>query len=142
MRRKSGVPLWGSILAGLALLALPGCFTDACGCSPPQSDGFVYGAVAEPGGAAAAGATIRVFADAGTGCLSRTGQVAEGTSLGDGTYSLTVIGPAMPHTACIKVVAAPPAARADLLPSDTVATVLRLSTLLDSVRVDLVLKAR
>ncbi len=146
MRTNAQWLLRASTLVGLTLLVFSACDTTAvCACSDPAFFGVVHGTVLEPGGGGATvpRATIRAIGDVALmGCEARTGLQSEREGRADGTYELFVVGPPRPHTVCLKVVAAPPPERADLLPSDTVAVALPLGALLDSVRVDLTLRAR
>ena len=129
----------------LAVAALVACTTDPvtlCGCIQIESAAVMYGRVTDPYGAPAAGVVVlaeRAAPDCGPAEV-RIGGAWTGE---DGSYRTVIAGPPAGRTGgCLRAHAIPDSA-STLAASETVPFTVRFSSevVLDSVRVDLVLRA-
>lgn len=114
-----------------------------CGCSPPPDVAILYGRVTDAAGGPVQDALV--VAERGLpGCSTIQEKMGEVRTSADGSYRTPVIAHmGLPRAGdCIRAFAAPPAG-STLHASDTVAFAVRFATTepLDSVRVDLVLRA-
>lgn len=131
-----------ALLAVAALVACTGDPVTLCGCTPAVDAAVLYGRVTDPAGAPA-GDVLVVAERAAAGCGETIEAIGQVRTMADGSYRAVVhsfIGPRAGD--CLRAYATP-APASPLAASDTVPFAVRLSTeaVLDSVRVDLVLRA-
>lgn len=131
----------------ITLAAAVACTSDpvaVCACTPPFDTALVYGRVTDAAGQPVQGATVT--AEHRTpGCAEHVVRLATATTLADGTYGTTLYtyrDEPVPAD-CVRAYADPPAG-SRLLVSDTVPFYVELlpAERMDSVRVDLVMRAR
>jgi hypothetical protein len=130
------------LTGSLALMLVVSCENPVCGCITP-SRAVVYGRVANPAGAGVPGAAVHTglgFPRCEPGMIREIGSTR---TEADGRYRLELrtLEPLRPE-GCLRAYANPPG-QGTLLPSDTVplSVELRYEGRMDSVRVDLVLRA-
>lgn len=130
------------LTASLALMLVVSCENPVCGCITP-SRAVVYGRVTNPSGAGVAGAFVHTELGFPACAPEMIREVESARTEADGRYRLQLrtLEPLRPE-GCLRAYADPPA-QGTLLPSDTVpfAVELRYEGRMDSVRVDLVLRA-
>lgn len=128
--------------ASLALMLVVSCDNPVCGCITP-SRAVVYGRVTSPGGGGVAGAVVHAELGFPACAPEMIEEIGSARTEADGRYRLQLrtLEPLRPE-GCLRAFAHPPA-QGTLLRSDTVpfAVDLRYEGRMDSVRVDLVLRA-
>lgn len=127
-----------------ALVACTGDPVTLCGCDPVPPAGRIYGVVRGPDGAAVAGAHVTAHASSAE-CTGPFRVIGEGAANASGRFSVEVyqVFDTRQPGVCLRAYADPPAPGA-LAASDTVPFTVELTpaAVRDSVRVDLVLRAR
>jgi hypothetical protein len=134
-----------SLAAITAVIALPRCATEACGCPPLMVSALVHGRVMSPTAEPVVGALVHAYSAPAAGCNAdeltgyNYGFIA---TRADGTYSLQLAASEARDSICVFVFAQPAPGASGLIESDTALVVLDFNFAgpEDSVRVDPVLR--